>query len=89
MTHHAPSLQSTSSPQHANNPWNAAFGTAILSKISDVSGVKAWVFGHTHYSTEFREKGVRVLANQRGYVLPWSNERGLKGGFDVGKIIHV
>ncbi|KAJ5364587.1 uncharacterized protein N7496_010300 [Penicillium cataractarum] len=89
MTHHAPSLQNTSSPQHANNPWSSAFATDILSKISDVSSVKAWVFGHTHYSTEFRERGVRVLANQRGYILPWNNEKGLKDGFDVGKVIHV
>ncbi|KAL2817969.1 Metallo-dependent phosphatase-like protein [Aspergillus cavernicola] len=89
MTHHAPSIQDTSSPQHANNPWSSAFATDILSQISKSSGVKAWVFGHTHYTTEFKNQGIRVVANQRGYVLPWNNLKGSKDGFDVGKVIRV
>jgi len=26
------------------------------------------MFGHTHYTTEFKKGGVKVVANQRGYV---------------------
>lgn len=89
VTHHAPSLQNTSSPQHANNPWSSAFATDILSEISKSSGIKFWVFGHTHYTTEFKVQGIRVVSNQRGYVLPWNNSKGSKDGFDVGKVIHV
>jgi hypothetical protein len=89
VTHHAPSLKNTSSPQHANNPWNSAFGTDILSQISDLRGVKAWVFGHTHYCTEFVERGIRVVANQRRYVLPWNESKRAKGVFKVGKVIDV
>ena len=89
VTYHAPSLQNTSSTQHANNPWSSAFATDILSQISKSSGVKAWVFGHTHYSTEFKNQGIRVVANQRGYVLPWNNSKGSKDGFDVGKVIYI
>lgn len=70
VTHHAPSLQHTSSPRDAQNPWSAAFGTDLLSERWD--GVKVWVFGHTHYTTEFKERGIRIISNQRGYVLPWS-----------------
>ncbi|RAH56258.1 calcineurin-like phosphoesterase [Aspergillus piperis CBS 112811] len=86
MTHHAPSLQGTSSPKHAQSPWNVAFGTDILSGIPD--GVKVWVFGHTHYTTDFMEMGVRVVSNQRGYMLPWSDSKE-DSGFDVRKVIQL
>ncbi|KAL2866224.1 Metallo-dependent phosphatase-like protein [Aspergillus lucknowensis] len=88
VTHHAPSLRRTSSPQHANNPWSSAFGTDVLPQLSKSSGVKVWVFGHTHYTTEFKNRGIRVTANQRGYVLS-GNSGEPKDGFDVGKVIHV
>ncbi|OJZ84724.1 hypothetical protein ASPFODRAFT_34948 [Aspergillus luchuensis CBS 106.47] len=86
VTHHAPSLQGTSSPKHAQSPWSVAFGTDILSGIPD--GVKVWVFGHTHYTTDFMEKGVRVVSNQRGYMLPWSDSK-KDSGFDVRKVIQL
>ncbi|PYH31744.1 uncharacterized protein BO87DRAFT_408703 [Aspergillus neoniger CBS 115656] len=86
VTHHAPSLQGTSSPRHAQSPWSVAFGTDILSGIPD--GVKVWVFGHTHYTTDFMEKGVRVVSNQRGYMLPWSDSK-KDSGFDVRKVIQL
>ncbi|KAL4889977.1 Metallo-dependent phosphatase-like protein [Aspergillus ambiguus] len=89
VTHYAPSHQGTSSPQHTNNPWSSAFATDIVSQISESSGVKVWVFGHTHYTTEFKNQGIRVVANQRGYVLPWNNSQGSKDRFNVGKVIHV
>lgn len=84
VTHHAPSLRKTSSPQHERNAWSVAFGTDLLSRSWE--GVKMWVFGHTHYSTEFRVKGIRVVSNQRGYVLPWTTEG---KGFDAGKAVSV
>ncbi|BCR99552.1 uncharacterized protein AKAW2_41235S [Aspergillus luchuensis] len=85
VTHHAPSLQGTSSPKHAQSPWSVAFGTDILSGIPD--GVKVWVFGHTHYTNDFMEKGVRVVSNQRGYM-PWSDSKE-DSGFDVRKVIQL
>ena len=84
VTHHAPSLQRTSSPQHAQNPWSVAFGTDLLS--NKWKGVKLWIFGHTHYTTEFKENGIRVMSNQRGYVLPWTKDT---GNFDVKKVVCV
>ncbi|GFN11306.1 hypothetical protein AtubIFM55763_008236 [Aspergillus tubingensis] len=86
VTHHAPSLEGTSSPKHAQSPWSVAFGTDILSGSSDE--VKVWVFGHTHYTTDFMEQGVRVVSNQRGYVLPWSDPKA-QSGFDVRKVIQL
>ncbi|OGM50008.1 hypothetical protein ABOM_001264 [Aspergillus bombycis] len=87
-THHAPLLRGTSSPQHAHSPWGVAFATDVLSRIP-LDGVKVWVFGHTHYTTDFREGEVRVVSNQRGYVLPWNNSRNAQDGFDVKKVIRV
>lgn len=87
VTHHAPLLRGTSSPQHAQNPWSSAFGTDILSQVS--KGVNAWVFGHTHYTTEFMELGIRIVSNQRGYVLPWSNPKDKEYKFDPSKVILV
>lgn len=84
VTHHAPSLRKTSNPQHEGNAWSVALGTDLLSRSWE--GVKMWVFGHTHYSTEFRVKGIRVVSNQRGYVLPWITEG---KGFDAGKVVSV
>lgn len=84
VTHHAPSLDGTSSPQHSENPWRSAFGTDVLSE--NWKGVKAWVFGHTHYTTEFEEGGIKVVSNQRGYVLPWTKET---GNFDPNKVFWV
>ncbi|GKZ72395.1 hypothetical protein AnigIFM63309_009377 [Aspergillus niger] len=86
VTHHAPSLQGTSNPKHAQSPWSVAFGTNILSEVPD--GVKVWVFGHTHYNTDFKEKGVRVVSNQRGNVLPGSDPKA-DSGFDVRKVIQL
>lgn len=83
-THYAPSMHRTSSPQHAGNPWGAAFGTDLLEQ--PWNGVRTWVFGHTHYSTEFKKNGIRIVSNQRGYVLPWTNEA---KGFDAKKVIWL
>lgn len=84
VTHHAPSLERTSSSQHARSPWSTAFGTNLLSEKWD--SVRLWIFGHTHYTTEFEKNGIRVVSNQRGYVLPWSKP---PEKFDVRKVFSV
>ncbi|KAI0474007.1 putative calcineurin-like phosphoesterase [Xylariaceae sp. FL0804] len=75
VTHHAPCVEGTSRPSDSSNPWTSAFATELLGR-GDWSGVKTWAFGHTHYSTNMVRDGVRVVANQRGYVLPGSAEHG-------------
>ncbi|KAJ5945159.1 calcineurin-like phosphoesterase [Penicillium verrucosum] len=69
VTHHAPLLQRTSSPQHVQNPWSVAFGTDILSQTPD--GVKVWVFGHTHHTTDFKEGGKTVHPKALRYATPF------------------
>ncbi|KAE8378446.1 calcineurin-like phosphoesterase [Aspergillus bertholletiae] len=87
ITHHAPSTRKMSSPQqHAES---ALFGTDTLPEGLD-GVVKTWVFGHTHYTTDFREQGVRIISNQRGYMLHRSDKTDGEGGkFDIEKVIHV
>ncbi|KAL6690553.1 putative calcineurin-like phosphoesterase [Trichoderma pleuroticola] len=68
-THHAPCVQGTSKPADTNNPWTPAFATDLVTK-GNWSNVTCWSFGHTHYSTDFQYNGIRLLANQRGYVFP-------------------
>ncbi|EPE03293.1 ser thr protein phosphatase superfamily [Ophiostoma piceae UAMH 11346] len=75
VTHHAPTVEGTSSPKYAANPWTSAFSTELILAPEAVNsgawqGVSAWVYGHTHYTNEFRCAGTRLVANQRGYVFP-------------------
>jgi hypothetical protein len=53
-------------------------------------------FGHTHFTTEFKKDGIKILGNQRGYVFPNGDcvqekdeKRKQKGVFDVRKVVHV
>lgn len=87
VTHHAPLFKGTSRPEHITNPWTCAFASDTLREAA-VESVKVWVYGHTHFSTDFidKESGIRVIANQRGYVLPGQDER---SAFKVIKTIEV
>ncbi len=105
VTHHAPSNAGTSDPKHEQNPWNSAFSTDILeSQLASWKGIeniKFWVFGHTHWCADFQSGNIRVVSNQRGYVLPdplmksrseiaqRAKSADKPNGFDVGKCIVV
>lgn len=101
-THHAPCIQGTSRPSDAANPWSSAFATdVLLDPLHEgwASRVQVWVFGHTHYSTDFLRRGVRVVANQRGYVLPGGEAQKMEGKkarsrrtsheFDAGMVVEL
>lgn len=91
VTHNAPSVRKTSDPQHEKSRWSCAFATDILPHAA--AGVKLWVFGRTHYTTEFKYRGTRVVSNQRGFVFPWLPSKNLKNGnkdgFDVRKVVRL
>ncbi|KAK7525487.1 Metallo-dependent phosphatase-like protein [Phyllosticta citriasiana] len=103
VTHHAPCVQLTSSPRHVGNPWTPAFATDLLGSAAGGGGgaecwdaVRVWVFGHTHYSTNSKVNGTRVVSNQRGYVLPGlvrmkdgEDGSGKNHQFDVSKTIRI
>jgi hypothetical protein len=68
-THHAPCIEGTSRPEHVSNPWTPAFPTDLVDQ-EGWEGVKVWVFGQTHYSAQLSRNGIKLVSNQRGYVLP-------------------
>jgi predicted phosphodiesterase len=94
ITHHAPSTQNTADPRHDNSPLTSAFSTDLLYG-EDWPNVELWVFGHTHFTTEFKKDGIKVVSNQRGCVFPKGdsvqekNEKKKKGAFDVRKVVHM
>ncbi|KAL9134487.1 MAG: hypothetical protein Q9175_004333 [Cornicularia normoerica] len=68
ITHHAPTTQEASNPSDLANPWNCAFSTDLLGDKA-LADVQLWVFGHTHFTTEFKRGQVRLVSNQRGYII--------------------
>lgn len=96
ITHYAPCKDGNSEPRFAANPWNSAFATDLITKGHARQDVKLWIFGHTHYSTEFVKEGIRVLSNQRGYILPGPKRKDPEGygkgawrAFDTHKVVSL
>ncbi|KAG5305432.1 serine/threonine phosphatase [Histoplasma capsulatum G186AR] len=85
ISHHAPSTKGTSKSSDECNPWNSAFATCLLGRkeISCLDDVQWWIFGHTHNSTELICGQVKLVSNQRGYVLPNKEKNGsqISGSF--------
>ena len=80
VTHHAPVRSGSSKPEHERNPWSDAFATGLLDvgqnqKDNPLQAVNCWIFGHTHFSTQFYRGHVQIVSNQRGYDL--GQDRGL------------
>ncbi|KAK2740468.1 hypothetical protein FQN57_006095 [Myotisia sp. PD_48] len=62
------------------SPWSSAFATDLIGKKekSCLNDIQCWVFGHTHFSTEFLRDQLRLFSNQRGYVLPKQDDNNPK-----------
>ncbi|KAK7420333.1 hypothetical protein QQZ08_010466 [Neonectria magnoliae] len=78
-----------SRPEHEKNPWKTAFSTDVLQR-REFARVAWWMFGHTHFTTQFQRGRIRVVANQRGYVLGFGgptleNTR----GFDAERVVDL
>ena len=81
VTHHAPSPRSIA-PRFAGDPLNPAFASDVTDLMKP--GVQLWVHGHMHNSSDYIERGTRVICNPRGYV-----PHGLNPDFDPALIIEV
>ncbi len=68
VTHHAPTMKGTSKPSDVGSPLSSAFATDLL-PARRFADAQCWVFGHTHFSTEFKRRRMQLVSNQRGYVL--------------------
>ena len=65
VTHHAPSPRSIA-PRFVGDTLNPAFA----SDVTDLMGpqVALWIHGHMHNSSDYVERGTRVVCNPRGYM---------------------
>lgn len=61
-----------------DNPRSSAFATDLIGKKerSCLDDVQLWGFGHTHYCSESVCGQVKLVSNQRGYVLPNMDKMG-------------
>lgn len=94
VTHHAPVIEQTASPQHKDSPIQPAFSTDICNTGQLWRPVKYWMFGHTHWTTQFRVNGIQLVSNQRGYVFPWNTrlvveKQQPKHTFDSARTIQI
>lgn len=69
LTHHAPSMEGSSAPQHevAGNMINHAFATDLRSVYEDAV-VRYWAYGHTHFNNDRVTADTRLVSNQFGYA---------------------
>lgn len=96
MNHHTPTVRGTNQKAReytGGNP-DASLFSGYQADILGGEGIEGsrendvWVFGHTHFSCDFVQDEVRVVANQRGGP---SNDSKLAGTkFEkAGKVIQV
>lgn len=65
MTHHPPVL-TCGDPKHASSPLCQAFKNDLGQYITDNSQtIMAWLYGHDHYSMNFKIRNTVVASNQR------------------------
>ena len=81
VTHHAPCARSIAK-QFASDTLNAAFA----SDLSDLMGpqVALWIHGHMHNSSDYIERGTRVICNPRGYF-----PHGLNPDFNPMSVVEL
>lgn len=65
MSHHAPSPQSTAE-KYIGDSLNPYFGSNILHEFEG-KGITHWFHGHMHNTSDYVERGIRVICNPRGY----------------------
>lgn len=71
LSHYSPASDKRAvKPQHIDSPVSSGFMTDLSQELCGASdSVVFWAFGHTHYNCDFvNERGMRIVANQRGYA---------------------
>lgn len=74
LTHHAPLTRGTSMPffeelqvNGLRQPMSTAF-SSHMDYLFEHASLRCWIFGHTHFQTDFKFKNVRVISNPHGYI---------------------
>lgn len=65
VTHHAPCARSIA-PRFAGDALNPAFASDLTDLMTPE--VQLWIHGHMHNSSDYVERGTRVICNPRGYM---------------------
>ena len=71
LTHHAPLFNDPATgallahPRYTYSKYNEAFHNDLRRILK--KPVVAWIYGHTHYVSNFKQDGVIVATNQLGY----------------------
>ena len=76
VTHRAPTIRGPSRFEHLSIAWTSAFFTDLL-KVDghlEPKDVQWWMFGHTLFNSHFSRGRLKLISNQRGYVLPNTTE---------------
>lgn len=70
VTHFPPTQNNTSDPIYKNQPQDIKNYFAHKNILNEVKtyNILCWISGHTHYSYDFKENGVRCISNQFGYT---------------------
>jgi len=69
-THMVPHKSGLVDSWHPYYHMNGAFGNSLLRWVWEADfkhKIKVWTFGHTHYTYDFVEEGIRFVCNPRGY----------------------
>lgn len=82
ITHHAP-IRAGFPRWAQKNPTLVAASVTPLQHLMGADRAALWVFGHTHWPTDVRVRGTRVVSNPRGYP------RRPVPGFDPRLVVEV
>jgi hypothetical protein len=69
-THMVPHESGLVNSNHPFYHMNGAFGNSLLRWVWEADfnhKIKVWTFGHTHFTYDFIEEGIRFVCNPRGY----------------------
>jgi len=70
ITHFPPSQQNTSHPKYKNTSQSTRnyFASNMAENLPKTHKIKAWIFGHTHFSTSIQlSNNINLISNQIGY----------------------
>ncbi|KYQ99654.1 hypothetical protein DLAC_03591 [Tieghemostelium lacteum] len=79
LTHHSPMFtqgsMETADPQYGGieKAINHGFHTDLTKFIENHPNIKAWIFGHTHWSCKFQYSKTLIASNQLGYNFSGEN----------------
>ena len=71
VTHHLPTFAAIED-RHKGSVLNAAYATELGNYIAD-SRISAWIYGHSHHTTDLTIGNTRLVSNPLGYLFCGEN----------------